>query len=111
MMRCALLGVLSVASIALGQENPAAKITANHAVTEADGTVRMMRVVPLPQGLSAEARAWLSRPLAVDANVPSTIKQRRAMLDVSQARHRDELLTMFAVSVKDGVVAGCGCAR
>src|SRR5258708_3878061 len=78
----------------------------DHAVTEDDGTVRMQRVVPLPQALSPEAKAWLSRPLTTDANVPQTIEQRRAGLDVSQTRHRDELLKMFPVTVKDSMVAG-----
>jgi acetyl esterase/lipase len=88
------------------QENPAASITTNHAVTEADGTVRMQRVLPLPKaGLSPEARAWLSRPTG-DANVPQTLKERRDQLDASQARHRDELLKMFAVTVTDRTVAG-----
>jgi epsilon-lactone hydrolase len=83
--------------VTVAQENPAAKITANHVVTEADGTVRMQRVVPLQQGLSPEAKAWLSRPL--------TIEQRCAGLDISQTRHRDELLKLFPVTVKDSTVA------
>ena len=63
MMRRVAVAMLSMGLVAVAQENPAAKITANHAVTEADGTVRMQRVVPLPQWLSPEAKAWLSRPL------------------------------------------------
>ena len=100
------VAVLSMGLVAVAQENPAAKITSNHAVTEADGTVRMQRVVPLPQGLSPEAKAWLSRPLMTDANVPQTLAQRRAGQDLSQSRHRDELLKMFPVTVKDSTVAG-----
>jgi len=100
------MAMLSLGVVGVAQENPAAKITENHAVTEADGTVREQRVIPLPQWLSPEAKAWLSRPLAADANVPQTIAQRRAMQDASQARHRDELLKMFPVTVKDGTVAG-----
>ena len=106
MVRCVAVAALSMALVAVGQENPAAKITSNHAVTEADGTVRMQRVVPLPQGLSPEAKAWLSRPLTADANVPQTLEQRRAGQDASQARHRDELLKMFPVIVKDSTLAG-----
>ena len=100
------VAAMSMGCMALAQENPAAKITANHAVTEMDGTVRMQRVLPLPQGLSPEAKAWLSRPMPVDASVPQTIEQRRSGLDASQARHRDELLKMFAVTVRDSTVAG-----
>ena len=100
------VAVLSMGLVAVAQENPAAKITSNHAVTEADGTVRMQRVVPLPQGLSPEAKAWLSRPLMTDANVPQTLAQRRASQDLSQARHRDELLKIFPVTVQDSTVAG-----
>ena len=106
MKRCAAVAILSMGLVAGAQENPAAKITENHAVTEPNGTVRMQRVVPLPQGLSSEAKAWLSRPVTTDASVPQTMEQRRAGLDVSQARHRDELLKMFPVTVTDGTVAG-----
>jgi acetyl esterase/lipase len=91
--------------LAHAQANPAAAITTNHAVTEADGTVRMQRVIPLPGSLSPEAKAWLSRP-AGDANVPQTIVERRAQLDTSQAKHRDELLKMFPATIKDTAVAG-----
>lgn len=98
--------VLGALYSAQAQTNPAAAITENHSVTEADGTVRMQRVMPLPKRLSPEAAAWLSRPMASDANVAQTLQQRRSMLDASQARHRDELLKMFAVSVADSAVAG-----
>jgi monoterpene epsilon-lactone hydrolase len=106
MMRRMAVALLSMGLEAVAQENPAAKITENHAVTEADGTVRVQRVVPLPQGLSPEAKAWMSRPIATDANVPQTIAQRRDALDASQARHRDELLKIFPATVKDSTVAG-----
>ncbi|MEK6397218.1 MAG: hypothetical protein V4734_03965 [Terriglobus sp.] len=110
MLRNVVLGVLAcgvaVGSVADGQENPAAKITENHSVTEADGTVRMQRVMPLPQRLSPEAKAWMSRPLTADADVPQTIEQRRAMLDASQARHRDALLAMFPLTIKETSIAG-----
>ena len=106
MIRRAVLVLFSIAVVAAAQENPAVRITENHAVTEADGTVRMQRVVPLPQSLSREAKAWLSRPLATDANVPQTIEQRRTALDASQARHRDELLKIFPATIKDTTIGG-----
>lgn len=87
------------------QAPPASTITTNHAVTEADGTVRMQRVIPLPHTISPQAQAWLSRP-AGDENVPQTLAERRAQLDTSQARHRDELLKMFPASITDRTVAG-----
>jgi len=105
MMRRIAVALLSMGLVAGAQENPAAKITENHAVTEPNGTVRMQRVIPLPQGLSPEAKAWLSRPMTTDTNGSQTIEQRRAGLDISQARHRDELLKMFPVTVSDGTVA------
>ena len=106
MMRRMAVALLSMGLEAVAQENPAAKITENHAVTEADGTVRVQRVVPLPQGLSPEAKAWMSRPITTDANVTQTIAQRRDALDASQARHRDELLKIFPATVKDSTMAG-----
>lgn len=104
-MKLLIVVMLSAVQVTAAQDNPAAKITKNHAITEADGTVREQRVIPLPQWLSPEAKAWLSRPLATDANVPQTMEQRRAGLEASQARHRDELLKTFPVTVKDSTVA------
>lgn len=110
MLRGFVLGVLACGVVAagtlVGQENPAAKITENHSVTEADGTVRMQRVMPLPLRLSPEAKAWMSRPLTADADVPVTLEQRRAMQDASQARHRDSVLKMFPLTVTETTIAG-----
>lgn len=106
MIRRTLLTTLFLPLTVLAQDNPAAKITENHAITEANGTVRMQRVLPLPDGLSPEAKAWLSRPMANDADIPQTIAQRRAALDRSQANHRDELLKMFDVKLTDITLAG-----
>ena len=81
------------------------QIDSNHAVIDGDGTVRMQRVVPLPQDISAEAQQWLKRPFS-DAEVPQTLEQRRAFLDASQKRHRDDLEKMFPLSVRETVLAG-----
>lgn len=102
---CSALLAASFALSAQGQQtSPASSITTNHALTEADGTVRMQRVMPLPHTISPEAQAWLSRP-AGDANVPQTLAERRAQLDTSQAKHRDELLKMFPATITDKTVA------
>jgi monoterpene epsilon-lactone hydrolase len=106
MIRRIALAMLWMSLVAVAQENPAAKITTNHAITESNGTVRMQRIVPLPQSLSPEAKAWLSRPLTIDSDVPQTIEQRRDGLNASQARHRDELMKIFSVTVKDATMAG-----
>lgn len=86
-------------------ENPATTIETNHSVIDPDGTVRMQRVMPLPKSLSPEAQQWLKRP-ASDAQVPQTLQERRAMLDASQLHHRDDLQTMFAVTLQDKTIAG-----
>lgn len=99
------VGAASLRAQMPAEENPASQIQTNHAVIDADGTVRMQRVVPLPHNLSPEAQAWLKRP-APDVQVPQTLEQRRASLVVSQGRHRDELQKMFAVDIKDTAVAG-----
>ncbi|MGI4758637.1 MAG: alpha/beta hydrolase [Janthinobacterium lividum] len=111
-MSCRLLPALlltlcfarSGAGFAQVQATP--QIDTNHASIDADGTVRMQRVVPLPQHLSPEAQAWLKRPAPPDQPVPQTLQQRRDMLDASQAKHRDELLKMFpAVTITDTKIA------
>jgi monoterpene epsilon-lactone hydrolase len=110
MRRCLLLISLMAAgagSLAAqtSAANPASQIDTNHAVIDADGTVRLQRVMPLPQSLSPEAKAWLSRP-ASDAQVPQTLEQRRSMLVTSQEHHRDDLLKMFTVGIEDKTIAG-----
>lgn len=100
-----LLATLFTLTAQSQQGSPASSITTNHAVTEADGTVRMQRVMPLPRTISPEAQAWLSRP-AGDVSVPQTLAERRSQLDTSQAKHRDELLKMFPATITDKTVAG-----
>ncbi len=104
---CALFAVVALSPSRLhAQVDALDQLQTNHTRIAADGTVRMERVVPVPHNLSPEAQAWIVRP-ASDAEVPQTLAQRRAMLDVSQAKHRDELLTLFpGVVVTDTTVAG-----
>lgn len=107
--RCALIfaASLSLSAPLFAQAgDDLSQLQANHTRIAADGTVRMERVVPVPHNLSPEAQAWISRP-ASDAEVPQTLQQRRAMLDASQLRHRDQLLKLFpGVVTTDTQVAG-----
>lgn len=88
------------------QENPATMITENHTITESDGTVRMQRVIPMPPGLSSEAKAWIGRPISVDRDPGLTIAQRRTGMNTSQEQLRDSLLKLFPVTLKDSTIAG-----
>lgn len=102
----ALLAILcTIFAVHTQAQQSTPQIDANHTTIDADGTVRMQRVVPLPQHLSPEAQAWLKRP-ASDQAAPQTQQQRRAMLDASQLRHRGELQKMFAVEIKEASIAG-----
>ncbi|MGI4852938.1 MAG: alpha/beta hydrolase fold domain-containing protein [Janthinobacterium lividum] len=112
-MKSRLLSVLLIllcagwSGASLAQDAALSHIDTNHAATDAEGTVRMQRIVPLPHHLSPTAQAWLKRTVPSDQPVAQTLMQRRDQLNVSQARHRDELLQMFpAVTITDKKVAG-----
>lgn len=110
-MKCRLCSALLVLlfavrpHVALAQDGGLSHIDANHATIDADGTVRMQRVLPVPHHLSPEAQAWLRRPFSDQAG-PQTPQQRRDMLVQSQQRHRGELQKMFAVEIKEATIAG-----
>ncbi|HTV83475.1 MAG TPA: alpha/beta hydrolase fold domain-containing protein [Acidobacteriaceae bacterium] len=72
---------------------------------DANGTAHITRVVPLPQDLSAQARAMLARPVS-DANSPQTLAERRHGTDVWQARAGAASRAVYPVNIATGRIAG-----
>ncbi len=92
-----LLKYISLAVVAFGvfgcakqaPQNAAPSIPqADSSVIDANGTAHITRVVPVPETVSPEARAFLSRQIS-DAPAPETLAERRSRADASQARNGD----------------------
>lgn len=88
--RIVLLLVLAAATAAAQQPAPTTAAEApnrDSSYIDAQGTAHVMRVVPLPQTVSPQARAWLARPIP-DETAPVSLAVRRARTDAGQARNR-----------------------
>ncbi len=101
-----------IAAAVLAAQQPAPRpTTAAEAPTrdtsyiDANGTAHVTRVVPLPQTISPQARAWLSRPMP-DAVVPETLAQRRSRTDAWQARTREEWSKICPSHIVESKIAG-----
>jgi epsilon-lactone hydrolase len=69
--------VVSGLAVALISASGLAQERTNSSTIAPDGTAYVTRVVPVPKTVSPEAQAMLGRVVS-DANVPSTLEQRRA---------------------------------
>lgn len=72
---------------------------------DADGTAHITRVIPLPQSLSAQAKASLARPVS-DAPRNITLEERRHGTDLWQARAGAASREVYPVNITSGKVAG-----
>jgi len=70
-----------------------------------DGTAYVTRVVPVPKTISPEAQAMLGRVVS-DANVPSTLEQRRAGTDKWQAGAGEVSKRLYPANVTESTIAG-----
>ncbi|HEX8713262.1 MAG TPA: alpha/beta hydrolase fold domain-containing protein [Terracidiphilus sp.] len=93
MLRFFLLLFVSAAAVLAAQQSAPRPTTAAEAASrdtsyiDADGTVRITRVVPLPETISRQARAMLSRPMP-DAAPSESLAERRSRNEEYQARSR-----------------------
>jgi epsilon-lactone hydrolase len=69
------------------------------------GTAHVTRVVPVPKALSPEAQARLARP-ASDANVPTTLEQRRTGTDKWQTGAGEKSKAIYPVKIGSETIAG-----
>jgi len=95
----ALVAVALVPVCGLAQER------ADSSTIAPDGTATVTRVVPVPKTISPEAQAMLARVVS-DANVPSTLEQRRAGTDKWQAGAGEVSKTLYPANVAESTVAG-----
>lgn len=72
---------------------------------DAQGAAHVTRVVPVPEDLSAEARASLSRR-EPDAGPPQSLAERRKMTDAYTARARVEWTKICPNTIVDDTLAG-----
>jgi monoterpene epsilon-lactone hydrolase len=72
---------------------------------DSTGTAHITRVIPVPNDLSPEARAFISRP-GPDQGPPETLAQRRANLDASLVRARAAWSALCPNQVEDTTIAG-----
>jgi monoterpene epsilon-lactone hydrolase len=78
----------------------------NTSVIDANGTAHITRVVPLPSLLSAEAKAFWSRPVS-DATRPQTLAERRAGTDAWQTGAGKKSAAVYPVKITEGeTIAG-----
>src|SRR6185437_12866063 len=72
---------------------------------DADGTARVTRVVPLPQDLSPQAQAFISRRLPDEAP-EQPLAERRKMLDAWEVRSRAEWSRICPTKIEETKIAG-----
>lgn len=70
---------------------------------DADGTVHITRVIPVPPSLSSEAKAALRR---YGSNGEQTLAERRATTDAWQVRAGEASRKMYPVNIKAATIAG-----
>jgi acetyl esterase/lipase len=78
---------------------------ANHSTIDANGTAHLTRVIPLAPSLSAEAKAWLSRPIP-DTDVKFAPEALRGFGDATQARAATEAQSQYPSTIKADTIAG-----
>lgn len=74
-------------------------------VIDAQGTAHVTRVVPVPEDLSPQAKAWVATQVPDVATHPSVAEMRRGT-DAWQARAGAEAKKEYPVNLAKGVIAG-----
>lgn len=108
---CRFAPLLLAATTLVAQTPTVAPTTAATAATrdtsfiDADGTAHITRVVPVPDDLSPEAKAVVSRA-APDQGPPETLVERRASQDAGQVRARAAWSALCPNKIEDTTIAG-----
>ena len=98
--------VFSLSAALVGQSSPTASTEQKDSATfEADGTARIVRVVPMPSTVSPEAQKWLAS-LTQTTPGPETLAQRRARTDEWRAKDSAEARRLYPVKVEEATTAG-----
>lgn len=108
LVACALL---SGCPAAVAQQSALHATTAAEAATrdtsyiDADGTAHVTRVVPVPQDLSPQARAFISDRIP-DEGPEQPLAERRKQLDEWQVRSRAEWTKLYPNRIEETAIAG-----
>jgi monoterpene epsilon-lactone hydrolase len=97
--------VVSLMAVALVPACGFAQQMTDSSTIAPDGTAYVTRVVPVPKTISPEAQKMLGRVVS-DANVPSTLEQRRAGTDKWQAGAGGVSKRLYPANVSDAAIAG-----
>jgi epsilon-lactone hydrolase len=97
--------VVSVMAVALVPVCGVAQQMSDSSTIAPDGTAYVTRVVPVPKTVSPEAQAMLGRVVS-DANVPSTLEQRRAGTDKWQTGAGEVSKKLYPANVVEETIAG-----
>lgn len=103
---CRLAGVLFVAgTLALGQQAAQTGPQTDTSVIDAQGTAHVTRVVPVPEDLSPQAKAWVGKQVPDVATHPSVAEQ-RAGTDAWQIRAGAAMKAVYPVNLAKETMAG-----
>jgi hypothetical protein len=101
--------VMIFAAIAAGQSDaqqaPCDAKPTNGSKISMDGTAYVTRIVPVPNTVSPEAQEPFAR-VESDANVPTTLEQRRSGTDRWQAGVGERFKQLYPVILTAGTIAG-----
>jgi len=101
----AALMVVPAALVAAQQASVRTGPQTDTSVIDANGTAHVTRVVPLPENLSAQARAWLGKPVS-DAAGHQTLAERRSGTDAWQLRAGMAMKAVYPVNLSESKIAG-----
>ena len=102
-MKTSILAIAALTASLGTQSTPSA--TKDSATSDADGTARITRIVPMPTTISAEAQNWLAA-LVHTTPGPETLAERRARTDVWRAQDSAEARKLYPVTVEESATAG-----
>lgn len=100
--------IVAAASITLAAEAQQATRTGpetDTSVIDAQGTAHVTRLVPVPEDLSPQAKAWVGKQVSDVARHPSVAEQRRET-DAWQTRAGAEAKAAYPANVAKGTIAG-----
>jgi epsilon-lactone hydrolase len=75
------------------------------ATFDGDGTAHIMRVIPMPQTISPEARRWLLS-LTLKKFAQETLQERRSRTDAWRAQDSAEARKNYPVNIEEATIAG-----
>jgi len=105
MLKLGSIALLAAAvSVAFAQQ-PATGPQQDSSVIDAQGTAHVTRVVPVPQSLSPQAKAWVGKKVSDAPTHPSIAEQRRDT-DAWQTREGAKAKVLYPVNLAKATIAG-----